>query len=161
VILGAAGPGCTGRPGTLYPCDHPIIGRMDPNGALDSCCEHIPCPGHCLDEPCPDGSTPDSGLDATIAEGGGAGGGPTCSGVCVLLPPDGWSEPQLFWSGPVGTAPQCPADAPVVAYQGHADPVIPPPAACTCARGRRSARGRAALVADLRDAPGRRSSHGD
>jgi hypothetical protein len=158
MLMAIAVAGCTGRPGTVYPCEYPIALasaclnastcpegfacgggdciRVTSTGAFDACCTLEACPGHCTADPCPDGSSPDGGFDVTTTEGGDAtsaetGPSPACSGVCVSLPPDGWSDPQLFWSGPTGTAPQCPADAPVVAYQGHADPITPPPASCT------------------------------
>ena len=130
-IVATVAPGCSGAPTTFYECDYPIVGRVAHNGHPDACCLIDPCPGHCLDEPCYDGSSPEGGLDVAITEAGDAEAGPACSGICAPIPPDGWSDPQLFWSGPMGTAPQCPADAPVVAYQGHGDLVVPPAAACS------------------------------
>ena len=61
----------------------------------------------------------------------------TCAGQCVLVPPLGdWDRPALLWFGPALEAPECPADrAPLVGYEGYADPIDPPvcaPAACTC-----------------------------
>ena len=61
----------------------------------------------------------------------------TCTGQCVVVPPLGvWDRPALLWFGPVLDAPACPADrAPLVGYEGYADPIDPPacsPSACTC-----------------------------
>ena len=61
----------------------------------------------------------------------------TCAGQCVVVPPLGvWDRPALLWFGPALEAPECPADrAPLVGYEGYADPIDPPtcsPSACTC-----------------------------
>jgi hypothetical protein len=126
-IVGVASSGCDNTPGVIANCDYPLLGRKDHNGQLDTCCERDPCPGHCLDEPCPDGSTPDGGYDASIE----AGATSSCAGECVPLPPFGWQGPGLLWLGPDGTEMACPTQAPVVAYQGHADLVLSPPASCS------------------------------
>jgi hypothetical protein len=130
-IVVLASSGCPGAPGIIDECLYPIAGRMDHDGQLDECCMVDPCPGHCLNEPCPDGSTIDGGFDAST--GGSATA--SCAGECVSLPPLGWQGPALLWLGPDGTEMACPAQAPVVVYQGHADPVALAPAscsACTC-----------------------------
>ncbi|WP_437478909.1 hypothetical protein WME75_31365 [Sorangium sp. So ce1014] len=44
--------------------------------------------------------------------------------------PLGWSEPVLLWIGPPDQAPDCPAAAPSIGYEGHADFTAPPPRAC-------------------------------
>jgi hypothetical protein len=126
LVIALVAPGCTDAPGLVAPCEYPILGRHAKDGQSDVCCQIDPCPGHCTAEPCPDGSSPDAALDATITDGASG-----CSGVCAPVPPDGFSEPQLVWFGPSGTAPACPADAPVIAYQGHAQPVALPPASCS------------------------------
>jgi hypothetical protein len=59
----------------------------------------------------------------------------TCTGECVVIPPfGGWELGALLWFGPALEAPVCPADrAPMVGYEGVADPPEPPVcAACTC-----------------------------
>ncbi len=124
--LAAAAQGCR-DPYYIYDCNHPLFGRKDSNDQPDPCCEQDPCPGHCLNDPCPDGG------DDADAETGATG---SCAGDCVPLPPfDGWEGPGLLRLGPDdGTALACPDRAPVIAYQGHADPVTPDIScgACTC-----------------------------
>lgn len=59
----------------------------------------------------------------------------TCPGQCVTIPPlGGWERPALLWFGPVVEAPACPADrAPIVGYEGYADPEPSAPPECpTC-----------------------------
>ncbi|MFS8066439.1 MAG: hypothetical protein ACMG6S_08700 [Byssovorax sp.] len=123
LVVVAQGCGVSDGP-TLYGCDHPLEGRIAKNGEPDGCCDVDPCPGHCIDDPCPTG---DAGTDATTAEAGG------CSGTCApLLPFGGWEGPALLWLGPEGMEPACPAQAPVIAYQGH-DGLNALPASCgTC-----------------------------
>jgi hypothetical protein len=70
---------------------------------------------------------PDGGTASATTSGGPTG----CAGDCVPLPRDGWSAPQLFWFGDAGAAPACPSDAPVTAYQGNADLVVPDAGSCT------------------------------
>ena len=61
--------------------------------------------------------------------------GSACPGQCVPLPPLGFEGPVLLWSGPEAEAPGCPARAPTVAYEGHAELLEAdkecPPCACT------------------------------
>lgn len=136
-ILGIVSAGCADGT-TVYDCYYPIVGRVAHDGTRDACCHVDACPCHCLNEPCH--GLPladellcelagDAGTDATIIDGGTS----SCSGSCVPIPPfDDWQGPGLLWLGPEGTAPACPAGAPVVAYQGH-DGLNTPPAACgTC-----------------------------
>lgn len=100
---------------TLYPCDHPIIGRMAKNGDYDGCCDVDPCPGHCINDPCPLYPPPDAGTP-DAAEGGSS----SCSGECVpLLPLGGWEGPVLLSLTPEGAEASCPVQAPVNAYQAH------------------------------------------
>ncbi|XXY45299.1 hypothetical protein WME91_35365 [Sorangium sp. So ce269] len=68
---------------------------------------------------------------------GGAGGdmhSSLCSGQCAPPAPLGWFGPALLWSGPPEAAPDCPADAPTLGYEGFADLQQPPKecAACAC-----------------------------
>ncbi|WP_437971843.1 hypothetical protein WMF04_22230 [Sorangium sp. So ce260] len=65
------------------------------------------------------------------AGGGGAGGGDetACAGDCVSPAPLGWFGPALLWYGPPDQAPDCPAEAPNVGYEGFAD-LAPAPLAC-------------------------------
>ncbi|WP_437303702.1 hypothetical protein [Sorangium sp. So ce388] len=46
--------------------------------------------------------------------------------------PLGWSEPALLWIGAPDQAPDCPASAPSVGYEGHADFTGAPHACPTC-----------------------------
>jgi hypothetical protein len=128
-VLTLVSAGCGANGVIFYDCDHPIEHRLSHDGQHDACCHVDPCPGHCLNEPCPDGGADDAGTDATITDGGTN----SCSGSCVPLPPAGaWEGPFLLSLSSEGTAPACPAEAPVVAYQGH-DGLNVPPAACgTC-----------------------------
>jgi hypothetical protein len=71
-----------------------------------------------------DGGT-DAGTDTAITDGATG-----CAGDCVPAPPAGWDGPLLLGLGPDGTALACPSNAPVVAYQGHAD-LVATPASCT------------------------------
>lgn len=143
--LATAGGAC-GDVGSIYNCPDPIPGRLDHNGHHDPCCYVDPC----HDE---DAGT-DGGADAEAdaqedaeagppADDGGldagpdaqADAGPSCPGACVDAPPLGWSDPALLWLGPMGSAPpSCPAEAPVVGFQGFADLDAPPAScgACSC-----------------------------
>jgi hypothetical protein len=58
-----------------------------------------------------------------------------CLGECVPLPPfGGWELPALLWFGPPLEAPECPADrAPILAYEGNADPADQECPECSCA----------------------------
>jgi hypothetical protein len=136
VTLAIAIAGCAD--GTIfYDCNYPIVGRLAHDGQHDDCCYVDACPCHCLNDPCPvlplvDETAcelaRDAGTDATIIDGGSS----SCSGSCVPLLPAGWDGPFLFSLSPEGSAPACPAEAPVVAYQGH-DGLNVPPASCgTC-----------------------------
>ncbi|MGK4007904.1 hypothetical protein WMF31_35135 [Sorangium sp. So ce1036] len=90
--------------------------------------------------PYPDAGTGDGGEGGGGGEGGaggagGAGGGGderACAGDCVPPAPLGWFGPALLWYGPPDQAPDCPAAAPNVGYEGFAD-LVPEPLACaTC-----------------------------
>ena len=112
--------------GIVYDCKYPIVGRLAQDGQHDVCCRIDACPGHCLEDPCPDGGGNDAGADADNF----------CPGTCVPVPAAfGWDGPGLLWLGPEGTAPTCPDQAPVVAYQAHQGINTPPAAcgACSCA----------------------------
>ena len=130
VGIGVAGCGDTG--GIVYDCNYPLVGRMSHDGQHDDCCHVDACPCHCLNDPCPDESAKacDAGTDAAVTDGGTS----SCSGSCEPLPPAGWDGPFLLSLSPEGTAPACPADAPVVAYQGHDGLNVPPAScgACSC-----------------------------
>ncbi|WP_438026047.1 hypothetical protein [Sorangium sp. So ce233] len=62
---------------------------------------------------------------------GGTGGGDetACAGDCVPPAPLGWFGPALLWFGPRDQAPDCPAAAPNIGYEGFAD-LAPAPLAC-------------------------------
>jgi hypothetical protein len=131
-----------------YDCNYPLEGRMSHDGHYDYCCHIDACPCHCLNDPCPalapidealcnlpsdagtDAATTDGGTDAAIPDGGAS----ACSGSCEPLPPAGWEGPFLLSLSPEGTAPACPADAPVVAYRGHDGLNVFPAScgACSC-----------------------------
>ena len=109
----------------VYGCDHPIAGRRAHDGQFDACCYIDSCPSECVNEPCVHVVGRDAGADANSS----------CPGTCVpVLPPEGWEGPGLFWIGPEGTAPACPADVPVVAYEAHVGLITPPTScgACSC-----------------------------
>jgi hypothetical protein len=132
VALGAAGCG-VGEPLIVYDCNYPIVGRMSQDGQHDDCCHIDACPCHCLNDPCPDESAKachaDAGADASLPDGATS----ACSGSCVPLPPaGGWEGPFLFSLSPEDMEPPCPAQAPIVAYQGH-DGLLASPTSCgTC-----------------------------
>ena len=124
------GPGCGG--GTaIYPCDDPIPGRLDHNGHPDPCCYVDPC--HDVDAGIDGDAMTDARADAESNPD--ADGGPPASCTCVEIPPLGWFGPALLWRGPAGTAPTCPAAAPVTGYHGFADLVAGPPSCGTCSCG--------------------------
>ncbi|MDC0682873.1 hypothetical protein [Sorangium atrum] len=79
------------------------------------------------------GAGGEGGAGGAGGEGGagGAGGGDetACAGDCVAPAPLGWFGPALLWYGPPDQAPDCPAAAPNVGYQGFAD-LAPVPLAC-------------------------------
>ena len=58
-----------------------------------------------------------------------------CLGECVPVPPfGGWEPAALLWFGPWIEAPDCPADrAPIMAYEGFADPADLECPECRCA----------------------------
>jgi hypothetical protein len=131
--------GCTGAPGLLYDCNLPIVDRLDHLGKPDSCCQVDPCPCSCIDSeqyPCNNktGNVPSNILDCKISDAG-TDASASCGGTCAPIPPFGaWEGPGLFWSGPTGTAPPCPDEAPFIGYQGHSDIIASPLCdACTCA----------------------------
>lgn len=117
--------------GCAVPC-------VAPAGQVDSCrsqfCELCSRPNP--DDPtldCTDWHkiwcTQDGGTDAetdTAITDGATG----CAGDCVPAPPAGWDGPLLLRLGPDGTALACPSNAPVMAYQGHAD-LVASQASCT------------------------------
>ncbi|WP_437528445.1 hypothetical protein WME79_45325 [Sorangium sp. So ce726] len=53
-----------------------------------------------------------------------------CAGQCVPKEPLGWSEPTLLWIGAPDSVPSCPANAPIVGYEGYADFAAPAPHTC-------------------------------
>ena len=71
----------------------------------------------------------DAGTDASLPEGGTS----SCDGTCATLPPaGGWEGPFLFSLSPEGMEPPCPAQAPIIAYQGHDGLLDSPPSCGTC-----------------------------
>ncbi len=121
--------GC-GEGAILYGCNYPLVSRLSNDGYRDACCDITPCPCHCLNDPCPDESAKacDGGTEPATD-----GGTSSCTGECVTLPPfGGWEGPGLFWLGPEGSAPACPEQAPVVAYQGHEGLNVPSTPCGTC-----------------------------
>jgi len=140
VASGIAGCGATGT--IVYDCNYPLQGRLAHDGQHDACCHIDACPCHCLNDPCPDFTLAnelanelacelagDAGTDASVPEGGTS----ACDGTCApILPLGGWEGPSLLWLGPEGMEPTCPAEAPVIAYQGH-DGLLAAPTSCgTC-----------------------------
>ncbi|XXT24334.1 hypothetical protein WME94_22630 [Sorangium sp. So ce429] len=87
--------------------------------------------------PYPEAGPGDGGNGGDGGEGGdgggagGAGGGDetACAGDCVSPAPLGWFGPALLWYGPPEQAPDCPAEASNVGYEGFAD-LAPAPLAC-------------------------------
>jgi hypothetical protein len=157
MIIGLAAPGCGGGD-TLHACPNPRTGIYDPDccalfnegcdvpcvvpGADLEACQQFwcaACPGeaattpgsNCLDwvkEYCP----ADAGTDNDGATG--------CAGDCVPLPPFDWQGPALFLTGPAGSPPECPSNAPVTATLGFTDAGEQPDAGCTsCGCGRATA----------------------
>lgn len=139
VALVVSGAGCTGAPGELYACTNPLVGRLDHLGKLDQCCAIDPCPCSCIDShqyPCDatTGYVPSNILDCKLNDAG-TDASASCGGTCAPFPPLGeWEGPVLFWSGPSGTAPTCPEQAPAIGYQGHGDDLVSSPLcdACSC-----------------------------
>jgi hypothetical protein len=73
--------------------------------------------------------TPDAGVDASPEAAAIA-----CKGDCVWMTDDAWSDPRLFWIGPVDQAPsECLGSAPIEAIWRYADPVADPLACDECA----------------------------
>jgi hypothetical protein len=76
----------------------------------------------------------DAGADGGPG-GAGAGGGDagnTCA-QCAPGPANGWDFPVLLWIGAEKDAPQCPVDAPAIAFEGHANLNAPINCGtCTC-----------------------------
>jgi hypothetical protein len=131
----AAAPGCGLNEDILENCNHPDPSGNPCMGQLDPCCEVCPCPGVCVEEPCPDAGT-DAAKDADDEQAMmDAEAGPICEGTCVPLPPDGWSSPVLVWQGAPSDAPPCPDEAPFVDLEGFAGLVSPPASCggCSCA----------------------------
>ncbi|APR80642.1 Hypothetical protein A7982_05989 [Minicystis rosea] len=75
------------------------------------------------------GTTPeqDAGAGAGGGSGGSGGRSDTC-GQCAIGSPNGWDYPVLVWIGDEKDAPECPAGAPKVVFEGHAD--LDAPASC-------------------------------
>jgi hypothetical protein len=121
-------------------CDNASLDHYNSAGDFDPCCcddtcmvtnrQPRACWGQCpIDEPqC--ALNPDGGADGPIFEG--------CFEWCAApRPPDGWSDPAMTWIGlesDQANAPQCPSDAPVVAFEGHDAPNAPA-AVCSCSCG--------------------------
>lgn len=88
-----------------YDCDPSVYedGHLGPDGKPDFC--------HRRDRP-------------------DAGG---CAAGSCAETPFYWDGPALLWSGPAGTAPECPSGPTGIAWEGHADLVAPATCeACTC-----------------------------
>ncbi|WP_437959537.1 hypothetical protein WME76_07690 [Sorangium sp. So ce119] len=85
--------------------------------------------------PYPEAGTGDAGDGGDGGDGGAGGTGGSggeeqaCAGDCVPPAPLGWFGPVLLWYGPPDQAPDCPAAAPNVGYEGFAD-LAPAPLAC-------------------------------
>lgn len=134
---GGCSPVGTDNPG----CTNPDNSYVDPDGTPDSChCEDdagsvgVRYVGSCVNG-CPLIFPNCPGLHGAGGSDGGADGPiERCTGQCLPGAPDGWSDPQLLWTGAAAAAPPCPAGAPVVAYEGQLDPTAPNACgACTCA----------------------------
>ena len=138
VLIGAAvaaSPGCGLNEGIIENCTHPVPGGNPCNGQLDPCCAVCPCPGVCVEDPCPDAGS-DAAKDADDEQAmNDAEAGPICAGACLALPPAGWSSPVLVWQGAPSAAPlACPDEAPFVELEGNMGLVVPPAScgACSC-----------------------------
>ncbi|WP_437727672.1 hypothetical protein [Sorangium sp. So ce861] len=99
--------------------DHPCLVTEEPvdgGDGADACGDAGPDAG----DTCADG---DAGaeFDSATVPGLDTGTPAACPGQCVPREPFGWSEPALLWIGPQDRAPDCPAAAPIVAYEGRAD----------------------------------------
>ncbi|WP_437660129.1 hypothetical protein [Sorangium sp. So ce1182] len=137
VGLGALAGGCTteGYVDGEFVCEDPTVpGATDPDGP---CHDAGPDAAACGDagpdagEDCADAG---AGIDTAMAPGFEPTLPQACPGQCVPRAPLGWSEPALLWIGPPDQAPDCPASAPSVGYEGHADFTAAPHAcpACLC-----------------------------
>jgi hypothetical protein len=133
VVASATAPGCGGST-TIYPCTNPMFGRKAHDGRPDECCFIDCCVGidaepeylaHCR--------WWDAGTSSDTDEESDGGPPATCPGACIDAPPYGWSDPGLLWVGPAGTEiPACPAEAPVIGFEGFADLVVPPASCGLC-----------------------------
>ncbi|WP_438023315.1 hypothetical protein [Sorangium sp. So ce233] len=129
--LGAWLAGCEGGPGYVYFCEDPNFpGATDPGGpchdaGTDACGDAGPDAGeHCAE------AGVDDETDTAIVPGFDPAQPDVCAEQCVPREPLGWSEPALLWIGPPDQAPDCPAAAPSIGYEGHADFTAAPPRAC-------------------------------
>lgn len=128
-VVAAMTAGCP-QTGHVAYCDLPDYKNYASDGRLDEChCEDdagtvgIRSEGYCAHW----WSVRDAG------EAGAEGPPASCSGLCLPLPPLGWSDPALLWIGAEIDAPDCPDVAPVIGYEGHADLDAPNTCgACSC-----------------------------
>ncbi|MGK3991654.1 hypothetical protein [Sorangium sp. So ce1024] len=116
-------------------CEDPTVpGATDPGGpchdaGADACSDAGPDAGDaCNDASASAGTGTD--FDSAMAPGFDPALPQACPGQCVPRAPLGWSEPALLWIGPPDQAPDCPAAAPSIGYEGHAGFTAAPPRAC-------------------------------
>ncbi|WP_434042139.1 MULTISPECIES: hypothetical protein [Sorangium] len=100
---------------------------IDGGGGADACGDAGPDAG----DACSDAGA-DADLDSAMAPGFDPTLPQACPGPCVPRAPLGWSDPALLWIGPPDRAPDCPASAPSVGYEGHAGFTAPPRECPTC-----------------------------
>ncbi|KYF72322.1 hypothetical protein BE11_16805 [Sorangium cellulosum] len=125
--------GCEAGTGFVYVCQDPTVpGATDPGGpCYDAGTDAATCgdAGPDAGEDCADAGADDE-TDTAMAPGFDPALPQACLGECVPRAPLGWSEPALLWIGPPDQAPACPAAAPSIGYEGHADFTAAPPRTC-------------------------------
>jgi hypothetical protein len=106
----------------------------------DECC---PCatPEGCQRDYYSKGLTPppvpewccQKGYDVPACWDAGPAAMQVCPGPCVPPAPEGWTGPELVYSGPGFFPPSCPSDAPAIVFEGAAEPVVEPHECPACA----------------------------
>ncbi len=75
----------------------------------------------------------DKGYDVPACWDAGPAAMQMCPGPCVPPAPEGWTGPELVYSGPGLVPPSCPTDAPAIVFEGAAEPVVEPHECPACA----------------------------